>query len=688
MEHVYDNCFSQNPKTCGYTFNLLLHIHQPESKSKKLKINSRVKILLNSQENVSKGEEWQKICNFGCEIFENETENVHQKDDIDSASPKLVDDIVAKIHKAVLNHSFDAEYIKEFYVKCPKDLLRVATMELICKIHGLPQTMNDTDECIEEICHGFEVHVNGSDDELAVFNQAIPKKLWKKCITVALSQNPKTCEYAFNLLLHIREPETKKLKASIYSRIKSLFNSQETVSKGEEWIQTFNLDRKILGIKDETKTVRPIITDPIYPRVIDDAVGQIHKDVVNHSFDVECIAESYENCPKNALRLFTMELIIKIHESLSTIKDSDSLFIIQTILLQFQAFLKGKTNDLIKEIRDGFVSDKIWDKCFQIIVYYNLTVCSAAIDLLFHIREPETVERNFLIYDNIRNLLLNKDKFNEGIEWIQIFNLDLEKLKFKKNISLNINENVEVERKETVKIQDDNNDAATSSSQILYSDFPEDYNLITIKTATDFYYFVNEYLIQSKSKPIGIYIEQYEKKAVLLQLSTDEWMCLLEIPELLKKLSPKQWKNFFKTLFGPDFTLVGFAFRNDLEFLCNTFSFFSTLLQECRAKVLCLQKLSNELIKDEKFEKMFLEKPKNGCDLAALTKDILDYDLDKSQRQSNYIYKRPLPQFQKIYAVSDSLLCVLIKDEIEKRLKKEAGYTVAEDLMKKSFVSY
>uniref|UniRef100_A0AC34FZI1 3'-5' exonuclease domain-containing protein n=1 Tax=Panagrolaimus sp. ES5 TaxID=591445 RepID=A0AC34FZI1_9BILA len=215
------------------------------------------------------------------------------------------------------------------------------------------------------------------------------------------------------------------------------------------------------------------------------------------------------------------------------------------------------------------------------------------------------------------------------------------------------------------------------------------YQVITVISVKAFHDFIDKFLIQSKPKIIAIDVEgrRFGQKAVLLQLATDKWACLIDIQELIKKLSPKQWKHFYTTLFGSNITLIGFSFINDFDLLCNTFSFLPTLLKECQGKVLCLQKLSNQLIKDEKCNNLFSEIPKDGFGLAKLAKSVLDYDISKSLQKSNWA-KRPLTQSQKNYAVKDVVVVVLIKDEMEKRLKKEYGDAVTEELMKNSYVSY
>uniref|UniRef100_A0AC34GFQ1 3'-5' exonuclease domain-containing protein n=1 Tax=Panagrolaimus sp. ES5 TaxID=591445 RepID=A0AC34GFQ1_9BILA len=133
------------------------------------------------------------------------------------------------------------------------------------------------------------------------------------------------------------------------------------------------------------------------------------------------------------------------------------------------------------------------------------------------------------------------------------------------------------------------------------------YQIITVMTPKACRIFVDEYLIKSKPRIVGIDVQHSEQKAVLLQLATRKWICLIDI----KKLSPNQWKRIFTTLFAPNIILVGFAFRFDI--LVETFSFLLKLLHERQGKVLCLQKLSNELIKDTKCDTVFLKKPTIGC---------------------------------------------------------------------------
>uniref|UniRef100_A0AC34FSQ7 Uncharacterized protein n=1 Tax=Panagrolaimus sp. ES5 TaxID=591445 RepID=A0AC34FSQ7_9BILA len=592
-----------------------------------------------------------------------------------------VEDAACQIHALFVNNSVDeiSNCISDFYVKCPQESLRATAIELICKIHSLRRPKKNIDACIEQICLGFKAHMNGKDDKSVKD---------KRCITVALSQNPKICEFAFSVLLHLCEP-SKALTPLIYSRIKELPQGIK-----EQWIQTFNLKCQML---------------------LEDGDGK------KRSFDAGCITNMYNKYQTDNLRYATMDVIVKTFKSASNI--NNILFVIQTILLQFQAFLKGKDDIFVKEACNRVVSGKLWGKCFQIIFDYNLTLCSTAIDLLFHIREPEAKKRNFLIYDNVQKLILNEDTLNKGFEWIQIFNLDLEKLKLKKaviterpsvavedkkeahdsleppyvNMAAPMNQDEQprnIISKTEKENKADNNKKPNVADEVTKQ--PDDavvedecieivtcclwekpYKLITVMTPKACRIFVDEYLIKSKPRIVRIDFEHSEQKAVLLQLATRKWICLIDI----KKLSPNQWKRIFTTLFAPNIILVGFAFRFDI--LVETFSFLLKLLHERQGKVLCLQKLSNQLIKDKRYDTVFLKNPTIGCGLGTLAKAVLDYEMAEQQSDSS-----ELTQSQKTSAITEVAVIALIYKSVTKRLKKKIGNIATKELIKNAFISH
>uniref|UniRef100_A0A914YP69 3'-5' exonuclease domain-containing protein n=1 Tax=Panagrolaimus superbus TaxID=310955 RepID=A0A914YP69_9BILA len=220
------------------------------------------------------------------------------------------------------------------------------------------------------------------------------------------------------------------------------------------------------------------------------------------------------------------------------------------------------------------------------------------------------------------------------------------------------------------------------------------YKLITVITPTGLNSFIDEYFVKQKPEIIGIDCEANgssylrNSKITVLQLATLEWICLIDIHVLFEQVSKNKWKKFFEHIFDPSIIRIGFSFQNDFVFLCNKFSFFSPLIHEKQRKVLCLQKLTNTIVEDPRnFDSIFGDKISVDSGLAKLSKAVLNIDLDKSLQQSDWT-QRPLTQLQKIYAVSDALIVLLIKDEMEKRLKGRLGYSAANKLINRGFINY
>lgn len=82
------------------------------------------------------------------------------------------------------------------------------------------------------------------------------------------------------------------------------------------------------------------------------------QDILRRSFDAGCITNMYNKYQTDNLRYATMDVIVKTFKSASNI--NNILFVIQTILLQFQAFLKGKDDIFVKEACNRVVSGKLW----------------------------------------------------------------------------------------------------------------------------------------------------------------------------------------------------------------------------------------------------------------------------------------------------------------------------------------
>uniref|UniRef100_A0A914P6B6 3'-5' exonuclease domain-containing protein n=1 Tax=Panagrolaimus davidi TaxID=227884 RepID=A0A914P6B6_9BILA len=216
------------------------------------------------------------------------------------------------------------------------------------------------------------------------------------------------------------------------------------------------------------------------------------------------------------------------------------------------------------------------------------------------------------------------------------------------------------------------------------------YELITVITPKCFDDFVEKYFIKQKPKIVGIDCEAhpYTSCITVLQLATPNWICLIDVQILFDKISQNIWKKFFQQLFHPSITRIGFSFQSDYIFMCKKFHFLSYLISEKERKVLCLQTLTNSILQDGcDISSIFGCKISADIGLSKLSKAVLNINLDKSLQKSDWT-KRPLTQLQKIYAVSDALVVVLIKKEMEKRLQKTFGHSTAQKMINKGFITY
>uniref|UniRef100_A0A914P0W9 3'-5' exonuclease domain-containing protein n=1 Tax=Panagrolaimus davidi TaxID=227884 RepID=A0A914P0W9_9BILA len=223
--------------------------------------------------------------------------------------------------------------------------------------------------------------------------------------------------------------------------------------------------------------------------------------------------------------------------------------------------------------------------------------------------------------------------------------------------------------------------------------FGKTYELITVGTGKALKEFAQKYFIDTKPKVLGLDAEAgslatgTDSKVTVLQLATPEWLCLIDVYMLSKELVDEDWTNFFTHIFHPDITRIGFAFLSDYAFIFNAFPHLLTLLQEESRKVLCLQKLLHKILTDIKAEKaVFPEKVPNNISLADICETVLGYSLSKEMQNSNWT-QRPLSQEQKIYAVSDALVVVLIKDKIEDALKSKLDESEVDQIINEGYIS-
>uniref|UniRef100_A0AC35F0D2 Uncharacterized protein n=1 Tax=Panagrolaimus sp. PS1159 TaxID=55785 RepID=A0AC35F0D2_9BILA len=109
-----------------------------------------------------------------------------------------------------------------------------------------------------------------------------------------------------------------------------------------------------------------------------------------------------------------MELIAKIHST-----NNNSSKLIFKICKMF--YISAK--DRVKDIN---VTDKLWIDAWNICVkneYLQNLEAPFALDLLFHIKKPETNERKIIIKDFVRKMISENETLRTAVIWINTFQL-------------------------------------------------------------------------------------------------------------------------------------------------------------------------------------------------------------------------------------------------------------------------
>uniref|UniRef100_A0AC34GND8 3'-5' exonuclease domain-containing protein n=1 Tax=Panagrolaimus sp. ES5 TaxID=591445 RepID=A0AC34GND8_9BILA len=236
----------------------------------------------------------------------------------------------------------------------------------------------------------------------------------------------------------------------------------------------------------------------------------------------------------------------------------------------------------------------------------------------------------------------------------------------------------------------------------------ESYKMISIVTKKALNEFMKEELTKNLHKIIGLDCEAgippeevaAEKakygfaisrnlKVSSLQLAMPGYLYFIDIQVLSEdeKMDEEAWKKFFQTLFHPERTIVGFSLINDFRFINARFPFLRELMRESK-KMLCLSQLSEAIRKNgekQTFEIIFENRHPSNNSLAALSYHILGLEMDKYFQKKNWTH-RPLSPKKKLYAVTDALVVVLLKDEIQYRLELKMDADKAFEIMEKGIL--
>uniref|UniRef100_A0AC34GV60 3'-5' exonuclease domain-containing protein n=1 Tax=Panagrolaimus sp. ES5 TaxID=591445 RepID=A0AC34GV60_9BILA len=562
------------------------------------------------------------------------------------------------------------ESIDRFFAEVRKSEARVGTLFFMNFAKTKLSEIKDMDpvEITHRICLRYETYLKqkykDEDDEEAksVVNATVPDEIWSQCFEQAIYFRAIKYGMAIEKLFHIREPETPQRAKQIEDGIRNLLDEEKTFQNGVAWIDVFKLT-KLKNEQFDTIIYKAHIIAAL--NVFDTFLSNEEDQIKYLKLLDECLARSLNN-----------ERFINDFE----------LAFIQTVQRQKLPNLIGK-----QAKKYGFDIEKLGFRAHRARVISD-------IKYKYHTESRETFEH--LVVEALRNRSIEyKLDFLESFSrdrryaycWAKFFEIPPEKmprfLNFTdKTLEFDAEAFVQGMTKRSVTpVAEDSIETVTL--------FGQSYELITVGTRSALREFGQKYLIDKRPTILGLDCEagslatSTDSKVTVLQIATREWLCLIDVYLLSKELGDEDWTDFFKHIFHPDIERIGFAFLSDYAFIFNAFPHLLTLLQEENRKVLCLAKLVTAILTNVKAEKaVFPEKVPANISLQDICETVLGYSLSKEMQNSNWT-QRPLSQEQKIYAVSDALVVVLIKDKIENALKSKLDETEVDDIMKQGYIT-
>uniref|UniRef100_A0A914QIC6 3'-5' exonuclease domain-containing protein n=1 Tax=Panagrolaimus davidi TaxID=227884 RepID=A0A914QIC6_9BILA len=665
-------------------FDLLFKVNAPENEARKVSILDNIRELLGNEKTLNIGIERVQALKLDLENFKNDSEASDVKSDNPPWSVEaqnMVEQIEVfeydfNICTVALDKFYDdptdPKWVKKqqenrqkklqqkgkpdakiFVVACPLKLLRPATMELLLLIDLTKEASSDI---IYYICqkyytaffaHAKQVNVKVSDK--------LWSNAWKICIANRKLRDLRSSP-PMEALFRINQPETNNRKDVIDNAIRDMLSKNETFYTAINWINKYNnakLKEEQFGHVDiyecifqkgrETEFAKFDSNDDRirYLKKMDNFLKQVATDTL----PVVCKAQKKE---------FVIEKLLKENcttaEKLNVNLEEHNLYSYEALFMQKT---KKKFDYLDRFYFELYVMEEINPLEYKYKVWFVQSLLS---------------DKNYA-YLWAKYFKIKDSDMPKELKGCSILFSEDDLLKFENKIKENV----------YVPVDRDHDEICTF--------FGRSYRLITIFTRDALNKFIKDF-IKSKPKIIGIDIETGKsQEAATIQIATHDRLFLIHIHGLFKKISEDKWIHFFEILFDPSIIRVGFAFHNDFKFLCAKFPYLQEIFQDQQRKVLCLQKFANYLIEENIIVHHLFTALYSGSGLEKLTKAVLYLNMDKTEQQSDWT-QIPLTQFQKIYAVVDALLVVLLKDEIQKCLEREFSAEKVNEIMEVGYICH
>ncbi|KAE9553017.1 hypothetical protein FO519_003778 [Halicephalobus sp. NKZ332] len=258
---------------------------------------------------------------------------------------------------------------------------------------------------------GFEVHdPSGANmakyERYAKIAEAEKKILEKpenfpKSSTAMRMQLPEAHEFLPSFFTVDSVYETELLGITSLSMDRPL--EAPSVAVVMKWNESADHFAHALNYVYKEKKVDLATKNQIAPKKIETFLAEMREDEVNF---------------RNAVLLFfnkTYELLV---DSCKDIAEG----LCYSILLKLDTLVNEK-GDFKRKIKESEAFDEYWMGAFKIISHLKISKIWNSVDVLMHISEPENSQRADHIDRLVRKLIVEKDTFQLGIQWISLFDI-------------------------------------------------------------------------------------------------------------------------------------------------------------------------------------------------------------------------------------------------------------------------